>query len=310
MTHLLNNTRDHEWSDYYDRFSYFSPEKVREGCHPRIMEHSQPNQKAIVLVHGLSDSPYFMTAIGDYFFKNLGYNVYMPLLHCHGLKEPESMEGVELEEWKANVSFAIKTAAGRSGQISVGGLSTGGTLSFYMAATNPQISGALYLFSAALALAGGPFGLIGELKERLLRTFLADLLDSEKPLIGDNPYRYSHIDMDGARELARLIKETDTILDGFSPDTPFPKSIFAAHSECDTTADISCIEKLQKVSIPGRFTFFRIPKQFGVSHAELVLKDPIPKYGPPMEKQNPKFRDMMEAIADFDPPRNEPSFRA
>ncbi len=299
MTQLVQETRDHEWPGYYDRFSYFSPEKVRDGCHPRIMEHPESPEKAIVLVHGLSDSPYFMTAIGDYFFKDLGYNVYMPLLHCHGLKEPKGMEDVELEEWKANVSFAIKSAASQSEQISVGGLSTGGTLSFYMAATKPKINGALYLFSAALDLAGGRLGLIGELKERLLRTFLADLLDNDKPLIGDNPFRYSHIDMDGARELARLIKETDTILDGFSQKDPFPKRVFAAHSECDSTAEISGIEELQNVSVPGRFDFFRIPKQFGVSHASLVLKDPILKHGEPLEKLNPQFQEMMEAITAF-----------
>ena len=296
---MTQEKRDHEWMDYYDQFTYFSSENVRDGCHPRIMQHPESTEKAIVLVHGLSDSPYFMTAIGEYFFKNLGYNVYLPLLHCHGLKIPKGMEGVKLEEWKANVRFAINSAKSQSEQISVGGLSTGGTLSFYMAVTNPQINGALYLFSAALDLAGGPFGLIGELKERLLRTFLADLLDTNKPLIGDNPYRYGHIDLDGAQELARLIKETDTLIDGFSQNHPFPKSVFAAHSECDTTADIAGIKALQKVSAPDRFNFFRIPKKYGVSHASLVLKDPIPECGEPMEKSNPQFGEMMQAIAAF-----------
>ncbi|MFT5702266.1 MAG: alpha-beta hydrolase superfamily lysophospholipase [Desulforhopalus sp.] len=229
MNHFSQDTRDHEWLDYYDQFPYFSPEKVRDGCHPRIMEHTESLEKAIVLVHGLSDSPYFMTEIGDYFFNNLGYNVYMPLLHCHGLKEPKGMEAVELEEWKANVSFALQSAASKAGNVSIGGLSTGGTLSFYMAATRPWIKGELYLFSAALDLAGGPLGSVGELKERLLRTPLANLLDMNKPLIGENPYRYSHVDIDGAQELARLIKETDTIIGEYSRKNPFPKRVFAAH---------------------------------------------------------------------------------
>ena len=297
MTQLTQETRNHEWLDYYDQFSYFSPDKVRDGCHPRIMEHPESQRKAIVLVHGLSDSAYFMSAIGEYFFKKLGYNVYIPLLHCHGLKQPKGMEAVELEEWKANISFAIKSAAFKAEQISIGGLSTGGTLSFYMAATKPKINGTLYLFSAALDLAGGRKGLIGEIKERVLRTFLADLLDRNKPLIGDNPYRYTHVDLDGAQELARLIKETDIIINEFSHKDPFPKRVFAAHSECDTTAEISGIEELQKVSVPNRFNFFRIPRHFGVSHASLVLKDPISKLGETMEKANPQFQEMMEAIA-------------
>ncbi len=292
--------RDHEWFDYYQRFSYFSPESVRDGCHPRILEHPQSPQKAIVLVHGLSDSPYFMTAIGDYFFNRLGYNVYMPLLHCHGLREPNGMEGVELEEWKSNVSFAISTAARKSSEVSIGGLSTGGTLGLYMAAINPKIRGTLYLFSAALDLAGGPFGLVGELKEKLLLTFLTDLLDFNTPLIGENPYRYSSVDMDGAVQLARLIKETDIIIDLFDSRFPFSEKVFAAHSESDTTADIAGIEALQNISDQARFNFFRIPKNLSVPHASVVLDMPIEHDGKELEPRNPLFPEMMQAIAAFE----------
>jgi len=300
ITQPSGKKRDNEWLGYYDRFSYFSPGNVREGCHPRIMEHRDPLRKAIVLVHGLSDSPYFMTAIGEYFFRQLGYNVYIPLLHCHGLKEPNGMEGVELEEWKANVGYAISTAASKAKEISIGGLSAGGALAFYMATVNPDIQGALYLFSAALDLAEGPFGLTGELKETLQQTYHADPLDGNKPLAGDNPYRYSHIDMAGAAELARLIRETDVLIEGFSLRFPYSKKVFAAHSACDTTADIAGIEALQAVSVQDRFSLFRIPKNLGVKHASVVLKEPVVKEGRQLEGANPVFRDMMQAIAVFE----------
>ncbi len=313
MNQSASNKRENEWFDYYDHFSYFSPDAVREDCHPRIMEHGEPRENAIVLVHGLTDSPFFMTAIANFFFERLGYNVYLPLLHCHGLKDPKGMEGVKLEEWKANVTYAIDTAASKAGCISIGGLSTGGTLSFYMAATNLKINGTLYLFSAALDLAGG---FVGEIKERLLRTFMADILDrfdSKKPLIGANPYRYARMDMDGARELSELIEETDSIIAGYNPKTPFPKPVFAAHSESDTTADIAGIETLEKASDPNRFKFFRILKKDNVSHASLVLKDSIfavhaSDSDDCLEMKNPKFEDMMEALAVFEKRRDRSTF--
>jgi pimeloyl-ACP methyl ester carboxylesterase len=258
MNQSASKTRDHEWPDYYERVPYFSAEAVRDGCHPRFMEHEAPTAKAIVLIHGLTDSPYFMTAIGEYFFGNLGYNVYLPLLQCHGLKEPNGMEGVKLDEWKANVNFAVDIAASKARQVVIGGLSTGGALSFYTAVKNPKINGTLYLFSAALDLAGGIGGvlgdligdLVGEVKEHLLRTAVADLVDffdNDKPLIGVNPYGYARMDLDGARELSKLIKETDTLIHGFNPKEPFAKRVFAAHSESDATANIMGIEDLQKV---------------------------------------------------------------
>jgi len=85
-------------------------------------------------------------AIARHFHTSLGYDVYLPLLHGHGLKDPKGMEGVELEEWKANIGFAVDAAAGKAEFVSVGGLSTGGTLSFYAACTNPKITGDLYLY--------------------------------------------------------------------------------------------------------------------------------------------------------------------
>ncbi len=298
-----NGDRSHEWLAYYDAFEYFSRDTVRDGCHPRIMEH-ETAERAVVLVHGLTDSPHFLAAIGEHFHGALGYNVYMPLLHCHGLKHPNGMEGVKLEEWKRNVQFAIWTAAERSAQVSIGGLSTGGTLSFYMACTEPRIGGDLYLFSAALDLAGGPFGLIGELKERVLRTFLADLFDRNAPLIGRNPYRYARLDLDGAQELARLIKQTDALLKGFDRKTPFPKRVFAAHSESDTTANIQGIRTLKRKTSPHDFTAYVVPKSVGVPHASLVLKEPVfasdaPEDEAPLEAANPEFDEMMAALTAF-----------
>lgn len=302
----FNAPRKNEWLEYYKKFDYFSPDVIREGCFPRILEHEKTD-KAIVLVHGLTDSPYFMTAIADHFHRNLGYNVYLPLLHFHGLKKPEGMEGVDLKEWKTNVRFAISTAKSKAAKVSIGGLSTGGTLSFYMACVNPSINGELYLFSAALDLAGGPLGIIGEIKERLLRTFLADALDTsdeKKPLIGRNPYRYSRMDMDGAQELARLIKETDELLEEFDGNNPFPKYVFAAHSQSDTTADINGIRILRKKTPKERFLFYEIPEALEVSHASLVLKDSVraanaAENEAPLEKANPKFAEMMEAVTAF-----------
>jgi alpha-beta hydrolase superfamily lysophospholipase len=294
-----------EWLAYYQRFAYFSTDTVRDGCHPWVFEHEARAGKAIVLCHGLTDSPYFLMAIARHFHTNLDYDVYLPLLHGHGLKDPKGMEGVELEEWKANIGFAVETAAGRAEFVSVGGLSTGGTLSFYTACTNSKVTGDLYLFSAALDLAGGPMGLIGEMKERILRTFLADLLDSQKPLIGCNPYRYDRMDMDGAKELARLIKETDGLLEDFDAKTPFPKRVFAAHSESDKTADINGIRNLQEKTPSERFTAYFIPMAVEVSHASLVLEEPIFAADStggekPLEKANPKFAEMMAAITEFE----------
>jgi len=141
--------------------------------------------------------------------------------------------------------------------------------------------------------------------ERLGRTFLADVLarfDIDEPLVGANPYRYVRMDKDGAQELAHLIKETDDLLDGFDKKHPFPKRVFAAHSECDSTASIAGPEELMDKSRSGDFRFFRIDESENVSHASLVLRDPVrsAQNDEVLEVANPVFDHMMGAITEFE----------
>ena len=294
--------RDNEWADYYSAFDYFSPDKVRDGCHPRMREHGSA-VNAIVLVHGLSDSPYFVSAIADHFFEELGYNVYMPLLHFHGLKEPGGMEGVALEEWKRNVLWSVRAAASRARRVSIGGLSTGGALSFYAACMTPRINGDVLLFSAALRLLVADNGTIGDMVTALLRSrllpWIMDKKQAGKPLVGENPYRYAYVDADGARELAKLIREIQEIQQGFDMETPFRNRLFAAHSYADKTANIEAILALRDVVPAGRRAEFLIDRADNVEHAEVVLKDDIVVNKRTLEKRNPRFGEMMQAVSRF-----------
>ena len=298
--------RDNEWQDYYDAFDYFTPEAVRDGCHPRALE-KDGNDKAVVLVHGLSDSPHFMTAIGDVFHA-LGFNVYMPLLHFHGLTEPKGMEGVDLRQWKRNVLWSVQYARERAMTVSVGGLSTGGALSFYTASNAPEVNGDVYLFSAAFRLMVADSGTIGDFAAAVLQSewlpWIIDLKNSARPLIGDNPYRYDYVDADGARELTRLIRELKGIVAGYDAANPFPRRLFIAHSHADATANIQGVLALRRIVPRDRLGQYLIPKDEenpdnNVAHAELVLAADIKHGKTVLEKKNPKFDEMMEAVKAF-----------
>lgn len=306
-----NATRTNEWLDYYHRFKYLESEIVRNGNQPRIL-YAATNPKAIVLIHGLSDSPYYVSKIGEQFFK-WGYNVFMPILHSHGLIEEAAngMEDVDLTEWEANVDFAIEAAAKDADHVSIGGLSTGGVLAFNAIATDPRINGALYLFSAAFDLVMGEFDRnlgkwlgdcpIGEISEWLLTTPIADWTDSDDPLVSSaKPYRYNRVDKDGARELATLIKRVDRIRRRYDAKHPFGSPVFAAHSIHDTTANYNAIKQFGECCIPGQFELFTIDNDPAVSHASVVLPTSVARETPrPFEPGNPQFGRMMTAIQKF-----------
>lgn len=302
---LINSVEsDWLWSEYYSEFDYFSKTVVRHGCHPRKLVHPNPTGRSIVLVHGLTDSPFFLAAIGEYFHVHLGYNVYLPLLQSHGLNHPRGMAGVSLSEWKRNVRFAIRTAASQGGRVSLGGLSTGGALSFFMACCEHEVNGELYLFSPALGLHGDRFGIVGRFKEVILRLGITRYLDSSRPLVGANPYRYERVTYNSAEELAMLIRENQKFMAELGRNNLPSRRIFAAWTECDRVVSLELIEELERIVGSSFFTSFVISESIGVKHASVVLKEPVHALGAkagdaPLEDANPCFAQMMEAVSYF-----------
>lgn len=300
----VEKERCRKWSEYYREFPYFSEEKVRPGCHPRNLLHVGRTEKAIVLVHGLTDSPYYMLAIAEYFHEILGYNVYLPLLQCHGLKQPEGMVGVSLAEWKKNVRFAIATAAANAELVSIGGLSTGAALAFYFGCTDPAVTGDLYLFSAALGIYGGRLGIFGGFLEFLARLSFVRFLDSKNHLVGKHRYRYDRVQLNSAGELSRLILEIDGLLKK-PGDTIYAQRIFAAWSEHDRVININKLKKLKSQVEGIPFDSFIIPRTDRVAHPSVVLREPLYaiKSQPgqsPLERANPRFVEMLAAVRTFE----------
>lgn len=291
------------WAEYIDHFESPSSAEIRPGCEPRISLGD--NDRSVVLIHGLTDSPFFMRAIGDRFVA-AGYDVYLPLLQAHGLREPKGMSGVSVDAWKANVDFAVECAARRGRSVSIGGLSTGGALSVWkMLAAPDRITGAAFLFSAALDIAGpgGNFkewlarSVVGRLTDRILDRVKGPLVDEDR-----NPYRYTRMDFGGAGELAHLIDEIDQLSKTRGPEGPLPHPVFIAHSECDGSADIEGVEEIFDRCRADRRRFFRMTRDHGIGHAEVVLEDDVRAASEPhdvLEKKNPLFDEMMRACIEF-----------
>jgi esterase/lipase len=292
------------WNRHYEPLEG----KLRPGCEPRLYLHEGDVQNAVVLVHGLTDSPFYVDAIGRRFHA-MGFDVLMPLLPAHGLKAPDGMKGVTPEQWMREVDLISEMAVRLAPRVSIGGLSTGATLGVYKAITAPEmITGGLFLFSAALDLAG-PMGNVAETLLRFtpLVKYMADRQDREYPLIGINPYRYARHDYEGAAALARLIGYIEDRYPDQKKYADIIQPLFVAHSDADTVTDIGEVEMLISHHTGGEATtcFYRIPKERGVRHASLVLeKDVLAPHGPlgeplVLEARNPDFEAMMQCAAKF-----------
>ena len=138
------------WQDHYR--SLFDQQIIRPFTEPRLLDHGKQTEQVIVLVHGLTDSPYFLMDIAKVFYAQ-GFNVVIPLLPGHGLTQPDLINHIRYEDWLHEVDFAVTIASQMGETISLGGFSTGGVLAVDKALIEPKkIGGALFLFSTALRL--------------------------------------------------------------------------------------------------------------------------------------------------------------
>ena len=110
---------------------------------------NKPYRRGIVLTHGLTDSPYFMRALGE-FFAAQGFVVMAILLPGHGT-QPGDLLKVHRDEWAKTLSFAVNCLAAETDELYLGGFSTGAALSIQHSLRDARIRG-LFLFSPALKI--------------------------------------------------------------------------------------------------------------------------------------------------------------
>lgn len=270
-------------------------DRLRPGNCPKILHHGRQTADVMVLTHGLSDSPYYVEAIGRRFFRQ-GVNVILPLLPAHGLKDPaEAMRDKALDtKWKETIDNAVEVAAMLGGRISLGGFSTGGALGLNrILRRSDDIAGGLFLFSAAIDL-----GLKNETARVPFLQSIVGIIDGEIEGIGRDPYKYPHLPNFAGIELSQIIKENDRRWQ----DRTLTQPVFAAHSIHDDTVKIEGILDLLENHVEKGYAFIIAE---GVSHSSLVLEadiepDDVPGF-PDFKKPkaNPGFDWMMENAVRF-----------
>ncbi|TMP23107.1 esterase [Pseudoalteromonas rubra] len=106
------------------------------------------NQKAVLLIHGLTDSPFiFHTLAADLFAQ--GYDVRTMLLPGHGTAASDLKE-VDYRDWQQHVRYAISRTASDYNHFAVLGYSTGAALATTeIAARRPDNLAALVLVAPA-----------------------------------------------------------------------------------------------------------------------------------------------------------------
>lgn len=254
----------------------------------RLPAHGGGERRAVLMVHGLTDSSFVTRDLAD-FFNAQGFEVLSLLLPGHGTC-PGDLLGVTWRDWLSALREAIDALSASKATVYVCGFSLGATLGLYQALLDPRVAG-LFLFAPALQLPGvvrfahGLHGISGWLPH--LRWI--DVQPDE------DPYKYESMATGAVVQTAQLVEQLRQLRRLRAIRIP----LFVAASEDDLTVIGSAsleffkgaASELKRMlyftrnapEVPEqvRLIYSRIPERHIVSaaHTSLIVSPENPHYG-------------------------------
>ena len=200
----------------------FELHPVGEGCRGKDKLY----RRGVLLVHGLTDSPYFMRYLAE-FFRDNGFRVMAVLLPGHGT-QPGDLLGVTWHEWDKAVAYGADRLAEEVDEVYLAGFSAGGALSVCQSLRDDQVRG-LFLFSPA-------FRITPRAAWANLHRLYSWLMPSAK-WVGIRPdkssYKYESLPKNAVAQMHALTQKLNSLLQKQEINIP----VFVAASQDDTTAN-------------------------------------------------------------------------
>lgn len=142
-----------------EKLQALDTEAVNPLSFTTFLTHGHKTERAILLLHGYTSSPRMYVKFAAEFFER-GYNVLIPRLPHHGLKDrmTTALENQTESELLAATQDAIDIMQGLGEQVTVAGISMGGVLTLWAAQHRADVALACAI-SPALAYHAIPLGL-------------------------------------------------------------------------------------------------------------------------------------------------------
>jgi pimeloyl-ACP methyl ester carboxylesterase len=184
---------------------------VHDVCITKLFDHDAPTEHVLVLFHGFSTCPEQFHDLGKQYF-DAGYNVFIPRLPYHGLKDrlTDALTQLTAEDLAAFGDKVIDIAHGLGKKITVMGISAGGTLAAWLAQNRADIDYA-FPIAALFGLSVIPSALT-KLFTRIFLTVPVFFIWWDPRTKAENPYSiyyaYPRYPMRGVAEIMRLALAT------------------------------------------------------------------------------------------------------
>ncbi len=247
---------------------------------PFLLVHGARARKTVLMIHGLTDSPWYMRELGGILYKQ-GYNVVSVLLPGHGTK-PEDLTTATKAEWQDEVDRGLRIASGLGEKVSLAGFSTGGALSLDALRRHTELKiDKLFLFSPAIAInEGSQTSVTLGCQSLWLTTKIKGDYNEPADTAEVSPYNYSKMAINGVCQLSDLISDNNTwraeILESLRASGT---GVFAVESEADTTVSpVAVTDFMGSLPASSRSEYLWYPPTEGIAHAAVTRSETNPRF--------------------------------
>ncbi len=249
---------------------------INPVCRTRLLTHGEQTQKAIVLVHGLSNCPAQYTRLGPLFYER-GYNVLIPRMPHHGLTDRLTDElGLLTEhELREFSDHMVDIAGGLGRQVTVAGLSAGGVVAAWCAQSRREVAKAV-LISPALGL----FRLGPAVNRLLMKVFnhlpnLSVRPPHHRQLKGDGPsHQYLR---HSSRGIGAVLRLSAAVFRAAGSTNPAAGQILVITNANDFVVDNNVTRRLVKLwqaRIPENIKTHEFPARLKLAHDLIDPENP------------------------------------
>jgi esterase/lipase len=225
--------------------------------------HGHRTPRAILLLHGLTNSPRQFRELADQ-FHGRGYNVFVPRLPLHGLREGDvaALGALTAEQLRDYGDRSVDLAVGLGDTLLVLGLSTGGNVAAWAAQHRPEVA-RIVVVAPAIKLARLPGPLAGpamNLLDRVPNVTIRQQPDTSRP------HAYFGV---STRALAETFRFGVSVAQEASAVAPVVRDLTMVTNANDHTIDERAALDLAAAWArdPGvRVALFRFDRALGLPH--------------------------------------------
>lgn len=269
-------------SDYHDSVmrisrlsAYDEHPDVADYCRSIFLSHGEKTERAVVMYHGYTNCPRQYEDLAQLFFER-GYNVYVPRIPHHGLKNRvnPAVGRLTLAELLRVVDSSVDAAQGLGEQVTVLGLSMGGVMTAWAAQFRNDIDTAVILVPSF-----GWYYLPGVIKPMLNLAYLVpdQLLWWHPRQRESRPIPYSMYHKFSSRGMGHTLMMSLAVLRASRKTAPSARKLIVITTELDRAVDeLNVLHLMENWGRHGAVTeYYQFPAELGIEHDVI---DPLQQY--------------------------------